>query len=295
MTTPAIPEALLRQFYAYDHDLPLEATTSAALLEDSASLRIQRFEITSARDERVPGLILWDPRRTGPQPTVLVAHPATLDKGNEYVLHPAREWVARGAVCVTIDQAGHGERARRPITMEDFTHYPLRRAGMTYQTAIDWMRTLDYLCAGPSEARSSTAGSASAGPLSEGPQIDTDRIGFVGFSMGGMRGATFVGLDDRVRAAVFCISGAARGEAQDEAARLAQATTDPAAFAPLMQRPTLLVAGEHDDIVPPEAAQRFYDAMPEPREIEWGAYGHWDFMPQGLPPVWPFLERHLSV
>jgi fermentation-respiration switch protein FrsA (DUF1100 family) len=60
-----------------------------------------------------------------------------------------------------------------------------------------------------------------------------------------------------------------------------------------MDRPTLVVAGERDDIVPPDAAQRFYDAMPEPREIAWGAYGHWDFMPQGLAPVWPFLERHL--
>jgi len=270
---PQVPETLLRQFYAYDHDLPLEASTSEERVHDSESLHIQRFEITSTHDERVPGLILWDPRRQGPQPTVLIAHPATLDKANEYVLQPAREWVARGAVCVTIDQAGHGDRARRPIGMDDFTRYPQRRATRTYQTAVDWMRTLDY--------------------LEDRPEVDSSRIGFVGFSLGGRYGAPFVGLDDRVQTAVFCISGAAGEPPADEPARLAQLTTDPAEFAPLMHRPTLVVAGELDDIVPPDAAQRFYDAMPDPREIVWGAYGHWDFMPQGLPPVWPFLERHL--
>ena len=76
---------------------------------------------------------------------------------------------------------------------------------------------------------------------------------------------------------------------------MAQLTTDPTTFAPLMDRPTLVVAGERDDIVPPESAQRFFDAMPEPRAIDWGTYGHWDFMPRGLGAVWPFLERHLSV
>ena len=276
MTAPAIPTALLRQFYAYDRDFPLQPSTS--LVEEGAALRVERFEITSLHEARVPGLILWDPRREGPQPTILVAHPATLDKGSDYVLSPAREWVARGAVCVTIDQAGHGDRARRPITTEDFSRYPLRRAAMTYQTAVDWMRTLDYL---------------SQRPEVDGPVVDVGRIGFVGFSMGGMRGAAFVGLDERVRAAVFCISGASRGQPVDEQERLAQLSTDPATFAPLMQGATLVVAGEDDDIVPPASAQRFFEAMPEPREIVWGPYGHWDFMPQGLEPVWPFLERHL--
>ena len=60
-----------------------------------------------------------------------------------------------------------------------------------------------------------------------------------------------------------------------------------------MDRPTLVVAGRRDDIVPPASAERFFAAMPEPREIHWGPYGHWDFMPAGLSPVWPFLERQL--
>ncbi len=273
---PAIPVALLRQFYAYDRDLPLEAVTAEAPgLDFGPGLRAERFEITSTHDARVPGLVLWDPAREGPRPAVLVAHPATLGKSDDYVLWPASEWAERGAVCVLIDQAGHGERATRPITMEDFMRYPQRRAAMTQQTAVDWMRALDYALTRP--------------------QVDGERVGFVGFSMGGMRGAPFVGLDGRVGAAVFCISGAAQPlpASAGEAERIAQQITDPATFAPLMDRPTLVVAGRRDDIVPPASAERFFAAMPEPREIHWGPYGHWDFMPAGLSPVWPFLERQL--
>ena len=179
----------------------------------------------------------------------------------------------RGVACVTIDQAGHGERARRPQSMEDFTRYPLRRAASARQTAVDWMHTLDY--------------------LSGRDEVNAERIGFAGFSMGGMRGAAFVGLDVRVRAAAFCISGAAGEPPPGEQERLAQTSTDPATFAPFMHRATPIVAGEKDDIVPPDRARRFFEAMPEPREIAWGPYGHWDFMPAGLAPLWPFFERHL--
>jgi len=262
---------LLRLLYAYDADRPLHGETRE--LNASDSLRVERFEYTSRHEERVAGLALSDPRASGPRPLILVAHPATLDKANDYVLWPAEQWVAQGAICATIDQAGHGERVGAPPSMEDFMRFPFRRLDQTVQTAVDWMRALDYLTARD--------------------DVDAERVGFVGFSMGGLRGAPFVGLDARVRAAVFCISGAARGGGGEGTEALAQAAMDPATFAPLMDRPTLVVAGRNDDVVPPEAAQRFHDAMPEPRALTWVECGHWDFMPQGLSPVWPWLEQHL--
>ncbi len=272
MPESQISEALLRQFYAYDHDLPLSPHTK--VLHDSGSLRVERFEINSRQEQRVPGLLLTDPNADGPRPVVLLAHPATLDKSSDYILAPAREWVARGTACVTIDQAAHGERATRPVSIEDFQRYPLRQADQTVQTTVDWMRVLDY--------------------LEQRPEVDMARVAFVGFSMGGRRGAPFVGLDKRVTAAVFCISGAARGTPDGEQAQRAQTITDPASFAPLMDgRAKLVVAGTVDDIMPPDSVQRFYDAMPEPKQIEWLECGHWDFMPQGLAPVWPFLDQQL--
>ncbi len=269
-----LPDPLFDLAFGYDRDLPLEAERRT--VRDAETLKVERFELTSRNDQRVPGLLLSDPRAEGPRPLVLVGHPGTLDKGADYVLWPAQQWVARGAICATIDQAGHGERARRPVTMDDFMNWPMRRLDQSLQTAVDWMRALDWLAALP--------------------EVDAERVGFVGFSMGGMRGAPFVGLDSRVRAASFCISGATTlGGNDSPSGRLAARLTDPGVYAPMTAgRPIQVVAGERDDLVTPEATQRFYDLLAEPRELVWLPCGHWDFMPQGIEPVAPFLERSLA-
>ena len=261
----------LRDAYTYDAAMPLDAASE--VVHESADLRIERFEINSVNGQRVPGLLLAPVVASGPLPTLLVAHPATLDKAADYVLAPAEDWARRGAVCVTIDQAGHGERASGAAAMESFRDPQIRLAD-TVQTAIDWRRTIDYL-----ETRA---------------EVDAERMGFVGFSMGGMRGGPFVGVESRVSAAVFCISGAAEPKEADPDAMRAATLADSAAFAPMTEgRPTLVVAGERDDVVPPEATRRLYDALAEPKQIEWLPCGHWDFMPRGLAPIWPFFEEQL--
>ncbi len=275
MSNPSDPLALLRSLaFGYDRDLPFEAKTAPA--GEGGGLAVERFEITSRYEERVGGLLMQAVDAEGPRPLILVGHPGTLDKSSDYVLWPAEQWVAQGAICATIDQAGHGERARRPVSMEDFQRWPMRRLDQTLQTVVDWRRTLDY--------------------LSARPEVDASRVGFVGFSMGGMRGAPFVGLDDRVQAASFCISGASTLSGRGgDAGELANALTDPGGYAPLMAgRAVQVVAGERDDLITPEATQRFYDQLSEPRELVWLPCGHWDFMPQGIRPVGPFLERTLG-
>ena len=262
-----LPPALLDLVFGYDRDLPLDAERKT--LRESETLRIERFELSSRNEQRVPGLLLADPRADAPRPLALIAHPGTLDKGSDYVLWPAQQLIERGFACITIDQAGHGERARRPVTMDDFRNWPRRRLDQTLQTAVDWMRAVDW-----------------AVGLDE---VDEQRIGFTGFSLGGMRGAAFVGMDARVRAASFCIAGAGGG------GEGALALSDPAAYAPMMAgRSIQVVAGELDDIVTPDAAQRFYDAIPGPKEIKWLPCGHWDFPPAGYAPPVEFLARSLA-
>ena len=275
MSDAASQVDLLRALaFGYDRDLPFDSTTAPA--GEGGGVTIERFEITSRFEERVAGFLMQSVEAAGPRPLILVGHPGTLDKSSDYVLWPAEQWVARGAICATIDQAGHGERAKRAVSMEDFQRWPMRRLDQSLQTVVDWMRTLDY--------------------LSERPEVDADRVGFVGFSMGGMRGAPFVGLDERVKAASFCISGASTlSRRGGSAGELADALTDPGAYAALMAgRSIQVVAGERDDLITPEATQRFFDQLSEPRELVWLPCGHWDFMPQGIQPVGPFLERALG-
>ena len=248
MSDAASQVDLLRALaFGYDRDLPFNATTAPA--GEGGGVTIERFEITSRYEERVAGFLMQSVEAEGPRPLILVGHPGTLDKSSDYVLWPAEQWVARGAICATIDQAGHGERAKRAVSMEDFQRWPMRRLDQSLQTVVDWMRTLDY--------------------LSERPEVDADRVGFVGFSMGGMRGAPFVGLDERVKAASFCISGASTLSGRGgSAGELADALTDPGAYAALMAgRSIQVVAGERDDLITPEATQRFFDQLSDP--VSW--------------------------
>ncbi len=278
MTAPTLDPATRALFYRYDRALPLNAETT--VVADSKALRIERFAISSRHDARVPGLFLHNPNAGEPRPTVLIAHPATLDKSSDYVMEPARAWVERGAICVTIDQAGHGERRDGALDVRESLRSPVRRADESVQTAVDWMRTVDYIIGRP--------------------EVDAERIGFAGFSLGGMRGAAFVGLDARVKASVFAICGAAgsvRAQVKgDDADAIAAslAITDPLHFAPLIApRAALVLAGRQDDYVPPESTQAFFDALGDPKAIQWLDCGHFDFWPQGLAPIWPFLESHL--
>ena len=84
-------------------------------------------------------------------------------------------------------------------------------------------------------------------------------------------------------------------ETDSAATSLAARLSDPGVYAPMTEgRAVQVVAGEFDDLITPEATQRFYDLLAEPREIVWIPCGHWDFMPQGITPVGPFLERSLG-
>ena len=272
MPNSPIDETLLRTIYAYDADLPLDPEVTP--LESAPDLAIEHFTITSRHGQRVPGLFLRNPRADGPRPTLVIGHPGRTHKASSYVLAPARAWVARGVQCVTMDQPNHGERKALEQSPDEAWRYPFRRMDEAIQAATDWRRVLDYLLTRP--------------------EVDGTRIGYVGFSMGGHRGVSFVGLDARVRAAVFCIAGAGRHEATDDRERIAVDLTDPATFGPLTNgRPTLIVAGSNDDVVLPEQAQALYDSLAEPKQIDWVPTGHWDFMPAGMGSVWPFLAGHV--
>ena len=182
---------------------------------------------------RVPGTVLIPKGLTKPAPAVVLLH----SHGGYYLwgrerelegddVHPTliemrdfygkkavgTEMVRRGYVVVSIDMFFWGERRMvldddpeewktRPVTIsrESLTKFNQRSgtseqlmgrtllsAGVTWAGIIAWddMRTVDYLVTRP--------------------EVDPQRIGCVGHSVGGLRSAYLVALDDRIRAAVVC-------------------------------------------------------------------------------------------
>jgi dienelactone hydrolase len=272
-----ITPELRELFFRYDRDLPLDA--DERLLDAPDGVRRLHFRISSIHGERVPGL-LWLPAGAGPHPAVVLQHGATGKKEDAYISLPAARWARGGYAAIAIDAHLHGERSHGEAAARAVWALPWRRRDHAVQMAVDLMRVMDY--------------------LATRPEIDRGRIGYVGFSMGTIMGVPFVGLDERAKAAVFCIGGARLGYGPNddpslaEASRLVGELIDPAHFAPLIApRPVLMINGLRDELVPPAAGQALYDALGEPKEIVWFDGGHTDLTGALYRRMWEFLQARV--
>jgi dienelactone hydrolase len=127
-------------------------------------------------------------------------------------------------------------------------------------------------------------------------EVDEDRIGVAGVSLGGIMAATLLGMDDRIRAGFFIMAGgglpeiihdshdprlesfrdgvqgaagALDREAFLEAMRPSTADLDPLTFAANVQpERALIVSARFDRVVPPERTEALWEAMGRPRWIK---------------------------
>ena len=153
--------------------------------------------------DRIPG-ILWTPESVGaPVPLVLIGHGGSSEKRNPLGLALARRLVRQnGVAAAAIDAVDHGERgpirADRPNSPE---YADIWQRPDTFDRMIaDWKATLDALALLP--------------------QVDSDRVGYWGLSMGTMLGLPFVAAEPRIKAAVLGLcsfrgSSAIRGRIED--------------------------------------------------------------------------------
>ena len=149
------------------------------------------FVITRDGD-RITG-ILWQPENaSGPVPLVLIGHGGQGEKRNPTGLALARRFVRRNGIAVAaIDAIDHGERGNIVAT-EDSAGHPdyialWKRAGTFDRMVGDWKATLDALI--------------------QLPEIDSERVGYWGLSMGTMLGLPFVAAEPRLKAAVLGLCG----------------------------------------------------------------------------------------
>ena len=146
--------------------------------------------------ERVPVLLVRPEKRTKKLPAVIVLHGTGGSKDGEnlrpYLLHLAK----RNLAAVAIDARYHGERAGGAKGSEAYQQAIVRawkaKPGekkehpFYYDTCWDLWRTVDYL-----QTRD---------------DIDPERIGMIGFSMGGIQTWLAAAADERVKVAVPAIA-----------------------------------------------------------------------------------------
>jgi dienelactone hydrolase len=144
-------------------------------------------------EERVPVLLIRPIKRTKKLPAVIVLHGTGGSKEGQrqWLVHLAK----RGMIGLAIDARYHGERVGEAKGREAYNE-AIIRAWKTkpgekqehpfyYDTCWDLWRTVDYL-----ETRD---------------DIDPQRLGIIGFSMGGIETWLAAAVDDRIKVAVPAI------------------------------------------------------------------------------------------
>ncbi len=227
-----------------------------------------RFEYTDVRrrTRRVPGgaqrpldLVsgrvrvpaLWLTADTGaPAPAVLLLHGFSSSK-ERMSQAVGRALLAHGVSSLALDLPYHGEREggasgipRNPLALVS-----------AWKTAV-------------AEARAAVTW------LARQHETTAERMGVVGYSLGGYLALMTAADDERLRAVVL----AAAGDLPDRTpyAALVRGLVDPPRAArQLGGRPLLLVNGRRDTTTQPAQAERLFAAASEPKALVWYDGGHW--------------------
>ena len=276
-------DEILDELFKYDTHLPLDAVEKEGSA-DSGESRQRHITFTSVHDQRVPALLTLPTNVEPPFPTILFLHGVLGHKDSFNQKKRSDFLAANGYATMRIDGQYRGERE---VALGEGlgvrTDYYYRNRDAMLQTAVDLMRSLDYL-----ESRD---------------DIDMNRTGFAGFSMGGSIGASFCAHEPRVRAVVLAITGgdfrkfkrfavdAEAGERLTQAYRM----VDPVLYVSrISPRPLLMINAAHDEIIPREATDALFEAAREPKRIIWYDCGHAELPDEYLGEMKRFFDAELG-
>ncbi|HEY5646368.1 MAG TPA: alpha/beta fold hydrolase [Pseudomonadales bacterium] len=251
VSLPAIAEqlgaeayGLLKTTYGYDADFPLDAKGVGVLRQNGVTW--EKVSFKSFHDGLVPA-ILAVPEGHGPFPVVLLLHGIA---GNK------RQWLsdafthggevsagllASGYAVMALDAQYHGERAvyndfLDPGEMVFRRGWGMRYAHLMTQTVVDYRRAIDY--------------------LATRDDIDTSRVGILGYSMGGHMTFILGAVEPRVKAVVACVVPATPGMPM----AASQFARD------LGAAPLLLLMGRQDRFYTVDQAEALFARVPGERK-----------------------------
>lgn len=275
--------------YSYDKSIPLN--TVEELVREGDNYVIYKVYFDSVNRERVPALLIL-PKAEDKLPCIVFLHGYGGEK--EDILSLTDLAVSEEYALIAIDAEYHGERkeegkALYSTDVEDSVK-------SIVQTVIDLRRTLDYI-----ETR---------------PEIDSNRIGYVGGSMGGILGAIFIGVEPRIKAAGLLVAGGNMSlmirESQhpaippireylklnnisyEELQRLLN-PVDPINFiGNFSPRHVVFHLGKYDRIVPAEAGEQLYKYAGEPKTVYWYDSGHDLPLELVVVRILDFMDRELK-
>lgn len=269
--------AALLQFLDYDRGVPLEARTIAK--EDLETVVREKIVFTGVNGNRVPGLLAIPQDHPGPHPIVLLLHGLGQTKEEWWEdsgFEVSKRLIAQGFAVLALDAQYHGERRLN----NDFdhpwnlltTHQGIRYRDMVLQSVVEYRKAVDY--------------------LATRAEIDTSRIGVMGYSMGAGMTFMLVASESRIKVGIACVCVPAgvtalrrfvyENATDDQLQEIAQTlqTRTEATHAQnyakgVGSRPFLMIAAARDEFYTIEEARQLYDLIPSPvKELKVFDSGH---------------------
>jgi dienelactone hydrolase len=244
----------------------------------------------------VPGWLLRPDGAEGELPLVLFGHGGGAGKDGPWNAARASEYaIGVPAAVLVIDAPAHGERAPQTGSpLDDFREQrrSLRDPAVFDQIVGDWRVAIDA--------------------ASKLTPIDTSRLGYVGFSQGGLYGVSVVAALGGVKGAVFGICGLPRAGGvaalvrqmgmDEEQARIIEDEDDPGlrsqialeAAAKLHDTEVLAMQMTRDEVFPLQEALALFAAYPGRKRMALWEGGHIEIPSEAIELSIGFLRRTVA-
>lgn len=257
-TSESLPVA---KYYNYDKTLPLYDTVK--LISKKNTYDLYQVEYRSIHDKVVSALLSLPNNTTKEQvPIIILLHGLGDSKTVDYIEFGNDFFTKNGYAVLRIDIHNHGDRIEHEYEMDFTGKSKYWTRNIISQTVFDLRRAIDFIYTRE--------------------DIDHQRIGFYGISLGGITGTIFCGVEDRVKVPVIVIAGGQLNllfgtKALSQEAKDYTSIIEPLNFIKqISPRPLLMINAENDEVVPPMMTKILYKSAKEPKNIIWYPTRHHD-------------------
>jgi len=216
----------------------------------------------SVHDAEVTGLMALPGTGKSPFPVVILMHGLGDRKTVDYIEAGNQYLLDAGYAVLRLDISNHGDRFRYDYDFDLTAGYRYWTRDILSQTVFDLRRAVDFI-----QTRD---------------ELDHERIGYMGISLGGIIGTVFCGIDQRVKVPVIVLAGGNMNlmfgmDALSEDTKDYLSIIDPVNFVGMISpRPLLMINARNDDVIPPLTSKLLFKAAKKPREIIWYPTKHHD-------------------
>jgi len=246
-------EIPIESYYDYDLSFPLE--DSVRIEKETDQYLMYYVTYHSFHDAVVTGLLTIPKNVPDPMPVIIFIHGIGDYKDRDYMEWGHKYMVDSSYAVFRIDVANHGDRKIHDYEYDFVDGYRYWTRDIIAQTVFDLRRAVDFL-----ETRS---------------EIDSERIGYFGISLGGIIGTVFCGVDKRIKVPVIALAGGGLNlmfklKAFSEETKIYFSIIDPINFVnKISPRPLLMLNASKDEIVAPITSKLMYKKAGKPKMIIW--------------------------